>query len=83
MFVVATVLRHLEAHWNVPDMGDQAWMTASAFADMERRFRQPLLDYLDRAQDPLLDYQEESRLLNGIVQTLIQWTAEGPNPRQI
>ena len=80
LFVVTTVLRHLESHWDVATWGDEAWMAPDAVADMEARLRPPLLDYLEKAAHPL-DCSEELSLLNTLVQALFQWTAEGPAPR--
>ena len=78
LFVVTTVLRHLEGHWDVPTLRNQAWMTQEALADMESRMRPPLLDYLAKASNASsLDCTEEMALLNAIVQPLFRWTAEG------
>lgn len=81
LFIVTTVLRHLEEHWDLSGLGDEASMTAEALADMEGRLRPPLLDYLTKASASALDAAEEARLLNAIVRALFAWTAHGPNPR--
>lgn len=81
LFVVTTVLRHLEAHWDVPNFGDQAGMTEPALSDMEGRLRPPLLDYLWHVDEGPMDCEVERQLLNALVIALFKWTAEGPSPR--
>ena len=81
LFVVTSVLRHLEQHWDVATLRDQAWMSPDALLDMEARLRPPLIDYLQRAGGQDLDCSEEARLLNAVVAALFRWTAEGPDPR--
>ncbi|MDP9237273.1 MAG: hypothetical protein M3P30_07745 [Chloroflexota bacterium] len=39
LFVVTRVLRILADQWDVPDLGDEAWMTQRALVDMEERLR--------------------------------------------
>ena len=80
LFVVTTVLRHLESHWDTAAWRDQAWMTPEALDDMEARLRPPLMDYLERASGSI-DCSEELQLLNALVKALFKWTSEGPDPR--
>ena len=81
LFVVSTVLRHLEDQWDISTLGDQGWMTAEALADMEDRLRPPLLDYLGHLNASPLECADELRLLNVFVDALFKWTAQGPDPR--
>jgi hypothetical protein len=81
LFVVTTVLRHLEEAWGVAEDRDQAWMTSAALTDMESRFRAPLIEYLEKSGSGNLECAEELLLLDEIVKTLFKWSAEGPDPR--
>lgn len=80
LFVVTRVLRILGGQWDVPDLGDEAWMTQRALSDTEERLRPPLMDYLSAAGEDL-DSTRELQLLNTIVRALFTWTAERPDPR--
>lgn len=82
LFVVTRVLRILADQWDVPDLGDEAWMTQPALMDMEERLRPPLMDYLSAADDGL-DADAELQLLDAIVRALFKWTAERPHPRPV
>ena len=82
LFIVTTVLRHLQRHWDEENLRGQAWMTQSALTYMEDRLRPPLLNYLEQTDQETLTCSEKSDLLNAIVRALFKWTVEGPDPHR-